>query len=59
MVGACQPDERGQWADRIITLERGRITETGTHSQLLSQRGRYASLYAKQMGTSLEAEART
>ena len=46
-------------ADRIITLERGRITETGTHAQLLSQRGRYASLYAKQMGTSLEGEART
>ena len=44
-------------ADRIITLERGRITECGTHGQLLSQRGRYASLYAKQMG--LEMEART
>jgi ATP-binding cassette, subfamily B, bacterial HlyB/CyaB len=46
-------------ADRIITLERGRITETGTHAQLLAERGRYASLYAKQMGTSLEGEART
>lgn len=37
-------------ADRIITLERGRIAETGTHSALLASRGRYASLYAKQMG---------
>lgn len=46
-------------ADRIITLEKGRITETGTHAHLLSQRGRYASLYAKQMGTSIEGEART
>ena len=41
-------------ADRIITLERGRITESGNHATLLSLRGRYASLYAKQMGVSLE-----
>ena len=46
-------------ADRIITLERGRITEAGTHATLLAQRGRYASLYAKQMGTSMDAEGRT
>jgi subfamily B ATP-binding cassette protein HlyB/CyaB len=46
-------------ADRIVTLERGRITETGTHAQLLSNRGRYASLYAKQMGLGLEAEGRS
>jgi ATP-binding cassette, subfamily B, bacterial HlyB/CyaB len=37
-------------ADRIITLERGRISEAGTHATLLAKRGRYASLYAKQMG---------
>ncbi|HEY0685290.1 MAG TPA: type I secretion system permease/ATPase [Steroidobacter sp.] len=37
-------------ADRIVTIERGRITEIGTHAQLLAERGRYASLYAKQMG---------
>jgi len=36
--------------DRIITLEHGRITEMGTHAKLLAERGRYASLYAKQMG---------
>jgi subfamily B ATP-binding cassette protein HlyB/CyaB len=41
--------------DRIITLEGGRITEMGTHAQLLAERGRYASLYAKQMGLSHEA----
>jgi subfamily B ATP-binding cassette protein HlyB/CyaB len=46
-------------ADRIITLERGRITEMGTHAQLLAQRGRYASLYAKQMGIGTEMEARS
>ncbi|MET0534705.1 MAG: type I secretion system permease/ATPase [Steroidobacter sp.] len=37
-------------ADRIVTIERGRITEMGTHAQLMAERGRYASLYAKQMG---------
>jgi subfamily B ATP-binding cassette protein HlyB/CyaB len=37
-------------ADRIITIEKGRITEMGTHAQLMTERGRYASLYAKQMG---------
>jgi subfamily B ATP-binding cassette protein HlyB/CyaB len=46
-------------ADRIITLERGRITESGTHAQLLAQRGRYASLYAKQMGVGPEMEVRS
>jgi ATP-binding cassette, subfamily B, bacterial HlyB/CyaB len=43
--------------DRIITLERGRIVEMGTHATLLVQRGRYASLYAKQMGVAFEAGA--
>jgi subfamily B ATP-binding cassette protein HlyB/CyaB len=41
-------------ADRIITLERGRIVESGTHATLLASQGRYASLYSKQMGTGLE-----
>lgn len=35
---------------RIITVEAGEITEQGTHDALLSAGGRYASLYAKQMG---------
>ena len=42
-------------SDRIITLEGGRITEMGTHAQLMAERGRYASLYSKQMGLSHEA----
>jgi subfamily B ATP-binding cassette protein HlyB/CyaB len=42
-------------ADRIVTIERGRITEMGTHAQLMSKHGRYASLYAKQMGLAPEA----
>ena len=37
-------------ADRIVTLERGRIVETGTHEQLMTTGGRYSSLYSKQMG---------
>jgi subfamily B ATP-binding cassette protein HlyB/CyaB len=36
---------------RIVTLENGEITEEGTHDALLRKGGRYASLYAKQMGT--------
>jgi subfamily B ATP-binding cassette protein HlyB/CyaB len=43
-------------SDRIITLERGRITEMGTHAKLLAQGGRYASLYSKQIGSGLEPE---
>ena len=41
-------------ADRIITIERGRITEQGTHETLMRQGGRYAQLYAKQMGLKTE-----
>ncbi|MGH6949240.1 MAG: ATP-binding cassette domain-containing protein, partial [Vitreimonas sp.] len=37
-------------ADRIITLERGRVIEIGGHAELLQSGGRYAQLYAKQMG---------
>ncbi|MFY7066309.1 ABC transporter ATP-binding protein [Nocardiopsis changdeensis] len=33
-------------ADRILLLHRGRVTETGTHHQLLVRGGAYARLYA-------------
>jgi subfamily B ATP-binding cassette protein HlyB/CyaB len=36
--------------DRIVTLEKGRIVETGTHAELLRLDGRYASLYQRQTG---------
>jgi ABC-type transport system involved in Fe-S cluster assembly fused permease/ATPase subunit len=36
-------------ADRIIVLENGSIVEIGTHEALLSRRGRYYSLWTKQL----------
>ena len=36
--------------NRIITVEGGEITEAGDHESLLKAGGRYAQLYAKQMG---------
>jgi ATP-binding cassette, subfamily B, bacterial len=35
-------------ADRILVLDRGRIIEQGTHSELLGQGGLYAHLYETQ-----------
>lgn len=35
-------------ADRIVVLEHGRITEDGTHSNLVERGGVYADLYEKQ-----------
>ncbi len=37
-------------ADRIITLERGRLVEDGTHDELIVRGGRYASLHRLQLG---------
>jgi ATP-binding cassette, subfamily B, bacterial HlyB/CyaB len=37
-------------ADRIITLERGRVVEDGTHDQLIRNGGRYATLHRIQAG---------
>jgi subfamily B ATP-binding cassette protein MsbA len=40
-------------ADKIVVLDRGRIVETGTHDQLVNQRGLYQRLYELQF---LEAD---
>jgi len=37
-------------ADRIITIERGRIVEDGSHDQLIRSNGRYAKLHYLQAG---------
>ena len=36
--------------DRIITIERGRLVEDGTHDELINTGGRYASLHRLQAG---------
>src|SRR5262249_47865825 len=36
--------------DRIVTLERGRLVEDGTHDSLINSGGRYASLHRLQAG---------
>lgn len=35
-------------ADRIMVLDRGKITETGTHEELMARKGTYFSMYTKQ-----------
>jgi ABC-type multidrug transport system fused ATPase/permease subunit len=35
-------------ADRIAVIENGRVTELGTHNELLALGGRYATLFTLQ-----------
>ncbi len=42
-------------ANRIVVLERGRVAETGSHTELLAREGAYARLYRMQF---LEPQAK-
>ncbi len=39
-----------RFADRILTIDRGRLAEDGTHEQLINTGGRYAALHRLQAG---------
>ena len=41
-------------ADLILVLDRGRVVESGTHSELLALGGLYASLYETQFSREKE-----
>jgi len=43
--------------DRILTLDKGRIVESGTHDELLRLGGRYAALHHRQIGVQAGAAA--
>ncbi len=43
-------------ADRILVIRNGVITETGTHTELIKQKGHYYELYTNQLKSQLEKE---
>jgi ABC-type bacteriocin/lantibiotic exporter with double-glycine peptidase domain len=45
-----------RFADRIAVMDRGRIVESGTHSELIARRGRYFSLWETQVGCDLSCK---
>ena len=43
-------------ADRILLIDKGRIVEDGTHSQLMHKKGRYYRLYTNQFNEDRQNE---
>lgn len=44
-------------ADRILVIDKGRIRESGTHQELMSLKGHYFGLYARQYRSEAQTEA--
>ena len=44
-------------ADRILVIDKGKILESGSHSELISRRGHYFALYTRQFRRETEARA--
>ncbi|MCB1422828.1 MAG: ATP-binding cassette domain-containing protein, partial [Nitratireductor sp.] len=42
--------------DRLVIIDKGKITEAGTHRELLKRKGLYANLWARQAGGFLPQE---
>ncbi len=45
-------------ANLILMMEKGRVVESGTHSELVEQKGKYFDVYQKQLGLTKEGESR-
>lgn len=43
-------------ADKILVIEDGQIAETGTHKELIKEKGKYYKLYTQQFRQELEAQ---
>jgi ATP-binding cassette subfamily B protein len=46
-------------ADRIYVLEKGRVAETGSHYELLEEKGLYYAMWRQQIGERKAAAATT